>query len=73
MEYVQVLSRRVSVDYCYLPGSAIDPSPKYSLLPPVWGGYGERVEAKEELANTLEVAVKKVEEQFVLLDVSCTP
>ena len=57
----------------YLPGSAIDPSPKYSLLPPVWGGYGERVETNEELTNAFEVVVKKVEDQFVLLDVSCTP
>ena len=57
----------------YLPGASIDPSPKYALLPPAWGGYGECVETKQDLSSAVATALDHVERQLVLLDIRVAP
>ena len=56
-----------------MPLAALEPSPDFEKVIEASGGYGERVEAPEELGPALERAVRavKVEKRQALLNVIC--
>ena len=55
-------------------GTAIRPTPEYAGLPPLFGGYGERVDEPGELRAAFQRGLKAVKEgKLALLDVRLAP